>query len=83
MLLRLGFTHAQTTLLLVAVNIAFIALAFSLDFLGDNILMPIIVSLAIILSFVLHYILRKKVSNRDFAADETWLEVNKSSRKAS
>ena len=83
MLLRLGFTHAQTTLLLVAVNIAFIALAFSLDFLGDNILMPIIVSLAIILSFVLHYILRKKVSNRNFAADETWLEVNKSSRKAS
>jgi len=61
MLLRLGLTHAQTTLLLVGVNIAFILLAFVLDFLGDNILMPIIVGLIIILSVTLHYLSDKKI----------------------
>ena len=82
-LLRLGFTHAQTTLLLVAVNIAFIVVAFSLDFLGDNILMPIIVSLAILLSFILNYLIGKRISKTKLNAKSTWLEVNKSNQKAS
>ena len=83
MLLHLGFTHAQTTLLLAGVNIIFIAFAFLLDFLGDNILMPIIVSLAILFSLILNYLVRKRVSRRNFDSKGTWLEVIKSSRKAS
>lgn len=83
MLLRLGFSHAQSTLILVFVNIAFIGLAFSLDFLGDNMLMPIIISLAVSLSFVLNYFVRKRLASRNFDAKGTRLEVIKSHRKAS
>lgn len=83
MLLRLGFSHAQSTLLLVAVNIAFIVFAFSLDFLGDNILMPIMVSLAILFSLVLNQLVRRRLSHSNFEARGTWLEVNKSRREAS
>ena len=83
MLLRLGFSHAQTTLLLIVVNIIFIGVALSLDFLGDNILMPIIVSLAVFFSLLLNYLVRKMGYNQNFSARRTWLEVTKSNRKAS
>ena len=83
MLLRLGFSHAQSTLLLVTVNIAFIAFAFSLDFLGDNILMPIMASLAILFSLLLDKLVRRRLSRTNFKARGTWLEVNKSRREAS
>ena len=56
---------------------SFIAFAFTLDFLGDNLLMPIVVSLAILFSFILNYLVRKKIIKRKFHAKGTWLEVNK------
>ena len=83
MLLRLGFSHAQSTLLLLAVNLVFIATAFSLDFLGDNVLIPIVALMAILFSLILNYLGRKRVLMREFDARGSWLEVNKSSRKAS
>ena len=83
MLLRLGFNHAQSTLLLLAVNLVFIATAFSLDFLGDNLLIPIVALMAILFSLILNYLGRKRVLMREFDARGSWLEVNKSSRKAS
>jgi UDP-N-acetylmuramyl pentapeptide phosphotransferase/UDP-N-acetylglucosamine-1-phosphate transferase len=83
MLLRLGFSHAQSTIFLVVLNLAFIVLAVSLDFLGDNILMPIIISVAVAASLLLKYLVKRKVSKLIFAGKESSLEVVKSSRKAS
>jgi hypothetical protein len=74
---------AQSTLLLVAVNLGFIAFAFSFDFLGDNILMPIMVSVAILFSLVLNQLVRRSLSRTNFNARRIWHAVNKSPREAS
>jgi len=52
-LLELGFTHIQTTLILVTANIGFILLAYFLQELRTAILIPIIFGAAIICSFAL------------------------------
>ena len=83
MLLRLGFSHAGATLLLLAFNVLFVGVAFALDFLGDNILMPLLIGLAIIFSLVLKYFIDKKASQRNFSGKDATLEVIKSRRQAS
>ena len=83
MLLRLGFSHAGATLLLLAFNVLFVGVAFALDFLGDNILMPLLIGLAIIFSLVLKHFIDKKASQRNFSGKDATLEVIKSRRQAS
>jgi UDP-GlcNAc:undecaprenyl-phosphate GlcNAc-1-phosphate transferase len=56
LLMRLGFSHAKTTLVIVVVNIGIISLALTLDFLGDNLLVPIIIGTCLFLSVALDQI---------------------------
>ena len=58
-LLKLGFTHIQTTLMIVFVNICFITLALVLQNIGIFWLVTIIVSIASMLSFFIEYLVRK------------------------
>lgn len=73
--MRLGFSHSGTTLIMIATNIAIICTALALDFLGDNILVPFIVGLCILLSLMLDEILKanirrkKKAINKSFRRD--------------
>ena len=59
-LLDLGFTHLQTTLILVIVNIAFILFAYFFNFLGNSLLMYIMLSVAVALSMLAILLKRKK-----------------------
>lgn len=63
-LMRLGFSHSGTTLIMIGVNICMICLALALDFLGDNLLVPIIISLCILLSLMLDEILRATIRRK-------------------
>ena len=58
-LLKLGFNHIQTTLIIVFVNICFTTLALTLQYIGILWLMLIIISTATILSFYLEYLVRE------------------------
>jgi len=58
-LLKLGFSHIQTTLMIVFANICFITLALMLQNIGIFWLMAIILSLASILSFLIEYLVRQ------------------------
>ena len=59
-ILKLGFSHIQSTMLILLVNICFIAIALLLQNLGILFLMIIILSIATILSFYIEHIVRKK-----------------------
>lgn len=52
-LLDLGFTHIQTSAILVATNLAFIFFAFQLQFLRTAYLIPILFCVAFVISFLL------------------------------
>lgn len=67
-LLDLGFTHLQTTGILLSVNAAFIILAFALQGLNDNLLVIINFFLALGLSQVPNYFLMKKEKTTDVFA---------------
>jgi UDP-N-acetylmuramyl pentapeptide phosphotransferase/UDP-N-acetylglucosamine-1-phosphate transferase len=58
-LLKIGFTHGQSTLIIVFTNICFIIFALLLQNIGIFWLMFIILSVASILSFYLEYLVRK------------------------
>ncbi len=58
-LLKLGFSHTQSTLIIVLANLCFIALALLLQNIGIVWLMVVILSVATILSFYLEYLVRK------------------------
>lgn len=59
-LLEIGCTHLQATLILIGVNIFFIALSFSFQHLGIIWLMGVIVGLATIMSYMLLIYAKKK-----------------------
>lgn len=63
-LMRLGFSHSGTTLIMIATNIAIICTALALDFLGDNILVPLIIGLCILLSLMLDEILKANIRRK-------------------
>jgi len=63
-LMRLGFSHSGTTLIMIATNIVIICLALALDFLGDNILVPIIIVFCILLSLMLDQILKANIRRK-------------------
>jgi UDP-N-acetylmuramyl pentapeptide phosphotransferase/UDP-N-acetylglucosamine-1-phosphate transferase len=60
-LLKLGFSHAQATLILVLSNIFLLCLAFLLQNLGIILLMLFILSLCTVISFIPFLIVRKKM----------------------
>lgn len=59
-LLDLGFTHVQSTSILVTVNILFIVSAYFLQHFGNFLLMLFELGFAILLTFVLFYFVSKK-----------------------
>ena len=59
-ILKLGFSHIQSTMLILFVNICFIAIALLLQDLGVFLLLIIILFIATIISFYLEHIVRKK-----------------------
>ena len=63
-LLDLGFTHLQTTLILIVANIAFIVFAYFFNFLGNSMLVYIMLSGAAVLSFLTMMVRRRKVSSK-------------------
>jgi len=60
-LLELGFSHAQSTAIIVFVNIIFILIGFSLQKIGIIYLMLIVLSLSMLLSYIPFFILRKRL----------------------
>ena len=63
-LLDLGFTHLQTTLILILINIAFILFAYFFNFLGNSRLMYIMVLSAFALSAFAIFMRRRKFSSK-------------------
>lgn len=61
--LNLGMSHIQATVFLVFINLMFILLIYSFDHLGNVRLITVILALAIFLSFILHYLNRKKIQS--------------------
>jgi UDP-N-acetylmuramyl pentapeptide phosphotransferase/UDP-N-acetylglucosamine-1-phosphate transferase len=62
-LLELGFSHVQSTVIIVLVNVLFILIGFSLQKLGIISLMLIVLSLSTLLSYIPFFILRKRQKN--------------------
>lgn len=62
-LLDLGYTHLQSTLLLIAINLMFVAFAYFFNHLGNSMLMIIMISLSVILSFIAIRLRRQKSIN--------------------
>jgi UDP-N-acetylmuramyl pentapeptide phosphotransferase/UDP-N-acetylglucosamine-1-phosphate transferase len=60
-LLNLGFTHLQSTLILIVTNMAFIAFAYFFNFLGNSVLMYIMIPAAILLTMLASWLSRRKM----------------------
>lgn len=61
-LMRLGLSHGQTAITLAIVNIFIIVIAIALRDIGDIIVLPIIISTAFALSFILDRLIVRKLS---------------------
>jgi len=59
-LLKLGFTHVQSTLIIVFANLCFITMALLLQNIGILWLTVVILGIATILSLFIEYLVRKK-----------------------
>jgi hypothetical protein len=59
-LLDLGLSHKSTTLICLSANIAFIIMAFSLQFLGTTLLIGILLFTAILLISIIYYLKQNK-----------------------
>lgn len=62
LLLDLGYSHLQSTLILILVNLAFIAFAYLFNFLGNSMLMYIMLTAASLLSWLVIGLRRRKYS---------------------
>ncbi len=60
LLLDLGFTHMEVTAILVVTNAIFIYIAYSFQFININLLFLIIVGLALMLTGILVYLVKRK-----------------------
>lgn len=61
-LLDLGFTHLKATLLLIVLNIGFIAFAYYYNYLGNSMLMYIMIAAATALSWLAIWLRRRKLA---------------------
>lgn len=64
LIMRLGFTHQGTTLILILVNIVFVVTAFILQGIGNNWLVLIIVGMAMVLSLFLDWLLKYQLMRK-------------------
>jgi len=74
-LLQLGITHLQATLMMIAVNLVFIALCYILQGIGIIRLTVIVFGLASLMSYCLVLITKKKTFERinaDYVVEGTW-----------
>jgi hypothetical protein len=62
-LISLGLTHLEATAILSLINIFFIIVVYFFNNIGISYLMGIIVTIAVILSLLLSYLLKRKNSN--------------------
>jgi len=62
-LMRLGLRHYQTTLVLAFVHLLFIGVAIILREVGDSIMIPIILGLALLFSLTIDALIRRKVTS--------------------
>jgi UDP-N-acetylmuramyl pentapeptide phosphotransferase/UDP-N-acetylglucosamine-1-phosphate transferase len=60
MLLALGLTHLKATLILVLVNVLYIAFAYYFNYLGNSVLVYYMIGSACVLSFLTMMLLRRK-----------------------
>ena len=63
-LMRLGLNHGMTAILLGTVNIFFIIMVSIFNYLGDNILLPIIISLSFLLSVLIDQLIIHRVRTK-------------------
>ena len=63
-LMRLGLSHGTTAILLGAINIVFIILVILFNGLGDNILLPIIISICFLLSILIDQLIIRRVRTK-------------------
>jgi UDP-N-acetylmuramyl pentapeptide phosphotransferase/UDP-N-acetylglucosamine-1-phosphate transferase len=61
-IMRLGASHSRTSLILACVNLAFISLAWLMRAHNDHIVLPIVIGLALLLSFILDRLIINKMS---------------------
>lgn len=59
-LLSLGLSHSQTSLILIFTNVMFICLAIGLRHLTDVVFIPILILLSIVLSYLMRFLLFRK-----------------------
>ena len=70
-LLDLGYTHLQSTLLLITINLIFVAFAYFFNYLGNSMLVIIMISVAIILSYIAIRLRRQRsIQNKIRSAPE-------------
>lgn len=60
-LMRLGISHSGTALILGLLNVTYIIIAVAFDYLGDNILLPMIIIFSVLLSLCLDYLIVRKL----------------------
>jgi UDP-N-acetylmuramyl pentapeptide phosphotransferase/UDP-N-acetylglucosamine-1-phosphate transferase len=79
-LLQLGITHLQATLILVSVNMFFIALCYLLQGIGIIGLMAVVLGLATLLSYILMILVREKAKKEidtEYSFNKIWKRKNK------
>lgn len=82
-LMKLGFTHSQTTLTIAGVNLVFIALSVLLRHQSDYVVLPILILLAVNLSLILDYVLIRKIKMEKGKVVTKPMTLTKSNRQAS
>ncbi len=69
-LLDLGFTHLQSTIILILINIGFVAFAYFFNFLGNSNLVYIMIATATILSLLAIWLRRRKFAKEGIVDSE-------------
>lgn len=82
-LLRLGLNHRQVSLLLGGISLVLIGVAIALRTVGDIILVPSLILIGIVFSFILDYLILRKMLSRKGDESLTVLKLRKFSKKAS
>jgi UDP-GlcNAc:undecaprenyl-phosphate GlcNAc-1-phosphate transferase len=82
-LLRFGLSHSRVTIFLVGINLIFITSAIILRDVSDEILIPSLLIVGLLLSLVMDYLFIKYVLIKGKNESKSVMEIIKSSRKAS
>ncbi len=83
LLLRLGLSHAQTTLILVFANLLFVGLVLWLDPLGNNWVVLAMLLSGGVISLIMSRLIQRKKQNLDAAGRSKQLQIIKNNRQAS